>query len=419
MKNFVNTPLVDNRPRWPVILIAVMTLQPIALFGEEQAAENEAQHVTHMSEEMRAEFRHVVVLPSVAPPSGMLAGSYARETAGLLDGAVQGAEIGIIRKDIGGIPIGFPIPVLRELGAIFGGISGGMKRQIQDFRDALTEDLVSTGGLQLTNDALATDVFWNIRNVRTLKPKILALDKPIPANTDAILYVTMKQLEINVEEDRATITTTADAVLQRQSDGSHVYVREVTYSDTDTLKNWVKNDKAAWRSFANYSRHSIGREISADVFESIRLNRTLQPLIAAGNKHKKKNPWHATTKSTKPGFKWHLELSGNNRYGDWADAIALTDTTFDFEIYDDNELVYFAKDLVEPQHVVEYDLEPCKTYRWTVRPSYKVGSDTKFGMWMRNTTDRRFEKGNLGRVASEAAAYIQDFASIEVQCGKR
>jgi hypothetical protein len=61
-------------------------------------------------------------------------------------------------------------------------------------------------------------------------------------------------------------------------------------------------------------------------------------------------------------------------------------------------------------------LEYCKTYRWTVRPSYLREGDRKNGWWMRATPPTGANNGNVGRAVSEAHAYIQDFASLEVKC---
>ena len=69
------------------------------------------------------------------------------------------------------------------------------------------------------------------------------------------------------------------------------------------------------------------------------------------------------------------------------------------------------------------DIEPCKTYRWSVRTTYLAGDDVKFGEWMRRHWDSDDEnetgKGSVGRKASEAPAYIQDFASLEIECDRR
>ena len=161
-----------------------------------------------------------------------------------------------------------------------GALSGGTKREIQEFRDALTEDLKDAIDQPLTNDSLANDVFWGIRNVSSVQPKILALTTPIPADTEAILYIAVIDLSINVQDDIAIIATTATARLARYSDGATLYRKEVTYADRDTLSNWTRDDTALWRTYRNYARHYIGREISAEVYERIELHYELAPLAS-------------------------------------------------------------------------------------------------------------------------------------------
>ncbi len=61
-------------------------------------------------------------------------------------------------------------------------------------------------------------------------------------------------------------------------------------------------------------------------------------------------------------------------------------------------------------------LEACKTYRWSVRPSYHRADGRINGEWMRRPVAAGKGNGNVGRAISEAHAYIQDFASFEVDC---
>jgi hypothetical protein len=396
-----------------VFTVLTMTLSRLSIaVGEENGEESseEASAPTYMSEALRSGIHKVVVLPTTVPASGAVTGSYNKETYGLIDGANKGAEIGTLSKDIGGIPIYFPIPILEYSAMLFGGLSGSAQRRIQDFRDALTEDLVESAGAPLSNDALAADVFWNIRNTATLDPKVLALTTPVPKDTDAILYVSLSGVGINVEDDVATITTVAEAALMRMSDGVHIFEGVVGYEDSDTLSNWTKNDKAAWHAYANYARHYIGREISAEIFERVELNYEINPSKSDGVKQVKKDLWRGVTNSTQPTLVWDLTST---------DEIDESSVAYDVEIYSSQELVYYAKDLRSSTHTIEHELPDCDTYRWTVRPSFMLGTERKFGEWMRNSPDGTAARGNVGLAASVAAAYIQDFASLEIKCGRR
>ena len=396
----------------------ILVIAPCA-FAIAQDDNEEETEAAHMSETSRSGLHKIVVLPTSSPGSGAVTGSYNRDTLGMIDGANAGREFGRIGTEVGGITVNYPVPLLTIPGMIFGGLSGGSKRSIQDFRDALTEDLAASASVPLTNDALASDVFWSIRNMRTLEPKVLALDKTVPADTDAVLYVSLSEVGINIDEDVAIITTVAEATLQRISDGVRLYEERIQYQDSDTLSNWTKNDKAAWHAYANYARHFIGREIAAQIFERVELNHELDPAPSDGIKLVKKNPWRGVTKLTAPNLAWDFTLSGGNSYGPWGEEIDISKVSFDVEVYDYNQLVYSAKGIKAQNHTLELELEPCKTYFWSVRPNYPQGSGVKFGDWMRSSSNGKIARGNVGRAASVAAAYIQDFAALEVKCGRR
>jgi hypothetical protein len=370
-----------------------------------------------MAEDHRRAVKKIVVLPGASPASGAVTGSYQKETDGLLDGIDRGAEIGVFRKDIGGIPISFPIPILTVPGMIFGGLSGTIKREIQDFRDALTDDLAASAESPLSNDALATDVFWRLRDVSGLSPKVFALTTPIPEDTDAILYVSFSDSSIEVDGKVATITFTATATLRRFSDGQYLYENQVHYQDTDTLSNWTENENAAWRDYANYARHYVGREIVAELFERVLVQQVLLPEESETVSRIKKDRWRGVTRSRTPTLAWGLSLEDKGQQVSWAKTIGETDISYDVEIYDMHQLVYSAKNVAGQQHMVDIELEDCKTYRWSVRPSYQVDGAERYGEWMRSNPDAA--NGNVGKAAAEATAYIYDFASLEIKCGRR
>ena len=369
-----------------------------------------------MAEDHRKAVKKIVVLPGKSPASGAVTGSYQKETDGLLDGVDKGRGIGVIRRDIGGIPVSYSIPILTIPGMIFGGLSGTIKRQIQDFRDAMTEDLAVSAGSPLSNDALATDVFWRLRDVSGLSPKVFALTTPIPADTDAILYVSFSDSSIEVDGKVATITFTATATLRRLSDGQYLYENQVHYQDTDTLSNWTADENAAWRDYANYARHYVGREIVAELFERVAVQQVLLPEESETVSRVKKDRWRGVTRSRTPTLAWSLSLEDKGQQVSWAKTIEKTDISYDVEIYDLHQLVYSARKVAGQQHMVDIELDDCKTYRWSVRPSYQVDGAERYGEWMRSNPDAA--NGNVGMAAAEAAAYIYDFASLEIKCGR-
>jgi len=371
-----------------------------------------------MSETLRTSIKKVVVLPGTRPTDETTIGSYEKATPDLLDGVQQGWEMGRgITKEVAGIPFFFPFPsVVAQSAAVIGGLYGGTLRELQDFRDALTADLAQEVGPPLSNDALASDVYWGLRNIPNLDSRVFALTTPIPDDTDAILYVSLTAVTIDVQGKDAIITTSASTTLRRVSDGKDLYANEIQYEDRDTLGNWTKDENAAWHNYANFARHYIGREISARVFERIVLQHELLPQETDTVARVRKNDWQGVSRSSTPTLAWKLNLRGNDAYSSWAMAIKAGDISYDVDVYDMHRLVYSAKHVPDPRHTVAAELEKCKTYRWTVRPSYQVGGETRFGEWMRFKADTVTDNGNVGRKASEAPAYIQDFASLAIKC---
>lgn len=399
-----------------VLLVAFLLTGVLAADDDATESRIASPVATHMPEDVRGSISKVVILPTEGKAGEIVTGSYAKSTKGAMGGMADGAQLGTFPVEVGGVPINIPIPILREIGMIAGAISGGAKREVQEFRDALTEDLKDANDQPLTNDSLANDVFWGVRNVSTVQPKILALTTPIPEDTDAILYIAVTDLSINVQESTAIISLTATARLARYSDGLTLYRKEVTYEDRDTLTNWTKNDAAVWRTYRNFARHYIGREISAEVYERIELHYTLMPSKSDNVKPNKKNDWYAEAKSLSPTLAWSYELLGGDTYGEWLEEVRAADVTWDVEIYDANRPIYKAQNVRGLSHIVERPLEKCQVYRWSVRPTYSVNGVRKNGVWMRNPPEGATGNGNVGRAASVAQAYVQDFATLEVGC---
>ena len=384
-----------------------------------QPATAAKEQATHMSEELRASVSKIVILASPGASSENVTGSYNKETPGLLGGMADGSKIGTIPVEVGHVPVGIPIPILREIGMIFGAISGGTKAEIQDFRDKMTEDLRDAVNQPLTNDSLANDVFWGLKNVSTLEPKIYALTTPVPEDTEAILYVSLTGLVINVQEDEAIIEIAATARLERRSDNSTIYRKEVTYQDQDTLSRWTDNDTQLWREYRNFARHYLGREISAELFERVALNDELAPKKTDSLKPVKKNKWRARTKVRNPTLAWDFRIIEADNNEEWEKNFDPAAITWDLEIYDRRRPVYSATQISGTSHAVGTQLEACESYYWSVRPSFLVDGVKKNGEWMRLVSVGTSGNGNIGRKISEAHAYIQDFAMFEVDCRAR
>jgi hypothetical protein len=184
------------------------------------------------------------------------------------------------------------------------------------------------------------------------------------------------------------------------------------------LTEWTENENALWQDFANYARHYLGRKVTADSFAEIEMNHELRPAKSDDIKQTRKNMWEGSTRAPTPTLVWDFKLLGDDAYGTWTDAIDANSVYFDLEIYDAHRMVYEMKQLSETQHTLVYELDPCQTYRWSVRPTYYIGDDVRLGTWMQFTAASTPEigKGLVGRDAAEAPAYTQDFASLEVEC---
>lgn len=398
----------------------VLALFRYAMLASVFAAAFATAAPSHMNEALRADVRKLVIIADEAPRGDSVTGSYEQETAGLLGGMEEGSKIGTISKEIGGVPVRIPIPVIGTLGSIYGGLSGAAKREIQEFRDTLTDELINADSPPLRSDGLALDAFWSIRRLPQIDSHLLAASTPVDSDTDSVLYVNLDGVTIDVQEDTAIITATASATLRRRSDGRNVYTTQVRYQDRDSLRNWTANDNALWRAYTHFARYYLGRELAADVFNRVALNHTLHPLATDTLQPAKNDERRFVSRVAAPTLSWALELTGGDSYGPWTESIDASTTRWDIVIFDNRELVYFERDLTGQSHTLYYELEPCRTYRWSVRPTYRDGSDVRFGEWMRFDahTDESsgVVKGLFGREASAAHALIQDFAELQIQC---
>ena len=262
---------------------------------------------------------------------------------------------------------------------------------------------------------------WGIHEMPSLDPKLIALTAPIPEDTDVALYVSFNGIAIDVQGKEAIITTSAGATLRRLSDGTDLYQTVVHYQDRDTLDNWTDNENALWQVYANFARHYLGRELSADLFDRIELQHELRPTATDTASRDRKDERQLVSKSLSPTLAWKLTLVGGDSYDVWSGPIDESNIDYDVEIYDMQQLVYYEEQVQEPRHTINMELEPCHTYRWSVRPSYHVDNEIRFGEWMRfdSATGIHTAKGIVGRKASDAPAYIQDFALLKIECGRR
>ncbi len=369
-----------------------------------------------MDDGLRSALRKVVVKPGGSPTNEEIGGDYDQETLGLDGGIIYGSSMGTVSTQAGPVNVSMPIPILQIPAMIAGGIAGATQEEIQEFRDALTEDLADASSQQIVNDKIASDVYNEIRTMPDLEPQVFARETEVPEGTDAILYVNVGQVLIDVEKDEAIITATVNATMHRHGYDRDVYETTIQYQDRDTLRNWTANDNAAWRNYANFARHYVGREIAHRVYGSAGVAETLRPVKSKTVSLSKRNPWEGSSKKLSPTLAWELELPTDDGNPAWAASIDASDISYDVEIYDLQRPVYRAMRVPGTQHTLNAPLQACETYRWSVRPVYNVDGEIRYGTWMRSGTEGN---GNIGKEASAAPAYLYDFAELEIKCGSK
>jgi hypothetical protein len=376
-----------------------------------------------MPDALRSEVVQLVVVASDAAARDSITGDYEKGTPGFSGGVTRGADMGNMSAEIGGVNVNFPVPILQLPGAVYGGVSGAMEREVQEFRDELTEELADTDTHPLSNSGLALDVFQNLAALPGLKAKLVSAEATIPESTDAILFVRFSDFSIFVEKDEAVLTVSAEAEMRRKSDGTVMYKRMMQYQDRGTLDNWTENDRALWHDYANFAAHHLARELSAQTFAGIIVPHELVPEESASVRRDRKDERRFVSKTWNPALAWSFELGDTESPGAAPSRVADAEVLYDVEIYDNHRLVYSKRRLAETTHVVAAELEPCTVYRWSVRPSFQMGDEIAYGEWMRLAPDSG-DAGNgrstlVGRNASIAPAYTQDFPQIKTRCGRR
>jgi hypothetical protein len=375
----------------------------------------------YLPESVRTSISKMVIIGRESPPQEEISGSYRKETPGLVGGMNEGSRLGTISQEIGGVNVNFPVPILTIPGAIFGGLSGAAQREMQAFRDGLTKELSAADNTPLTNEGLALDVYQELGRLSGPETKLFAPSVPIPDDTDAILFVSFEDVGIDVDGDAAILAVSAKATVRDPHDGLKIYDTVVAYEDRDTLKNWTANGNALWKDYANFAAHYLAREITAVLFARVEPAHRLQPVESRTVTPVKKNAWHGVSKSTTPTLAWQ-RLAPADAVSPAIAGAGEADIQYDVEVYDNHRLVYSERQVTGPEHTLSYEIDACKTYRWSVRPSYRIDGVVRYGEWMRFRPEPGAEaatpagNGNVGRKASEAPAYIQDFAQLQIKC---
>jgi hypothetical protein len=314
------------------------------------------------------------------------------------------------------VPPEIIIPYLVLPWALAGATYAKIRQEIQEFRDGLTDQLTKSASPPLANEAIAGDLYSQLRRVPGIDANVIAETTAVPLGTDVVLFVRFTEVVIDVQKSDAIIETGATATLRRVSDGKTLYSKAFYYKDEDKLKNWIEDDVALWRTYLHFARHYFARQITAELFEKYELRHELRPIPTESAVPMKDDNWQAASKSSNPTLAWKLILMGRDDYGPWTDEISEANTFYDLEIYDNHRLIYSAKQFADPRHEVTQPLNHCQELRWTVRPSYHVDDKIKYGEWMRYYTSANMNEGYVGTKASEMPAFLRGFAVLKTKC---
>ena len=393
-----------------VLLAAWLTWPGVAAAGdalEALAAPLAPQAYAPMSAEFRSAVARLAILPRDAATAEAISGTYRKTQPGLVGGVAAGRHRTGIPVGVGPVKLSIDVPYLQISSAVFGGLRGAAKKKTQAFRDALTKDLVNADRQPLKHSSLALDVHRYISNLSAVEAQLLSSTEGIPDTTGAALFVGFDDFKMDIDGKRATLILT------------------MTYQDTDTLENWTKDKLALWRDYTNFAAHYLARELAGETFFRQLMPLTLTPRATASARRQLEGRFVSDSPALELAWDAVLrETDGEAGNGEaLPEAIATSELAWDIEIYDAHRIVYSGRALAS-SHVLSDALIPCRTYRWSVRPSYGSGKDTRYGDWMRLVSAEGAESsaafkgrnGLVGRQASAAPAYTQDFPELRITC---
>ena len=401
------SPLPDRRRAAlaPAGALAIAAAVLLAAGPSAAAAAAPEPAASRLAEDLRDGMQRIVVIPG-APGEQEIKGTYEKATPGLYGGMAAGSQVANPATQVGPITVGFPIPVLALPGMLAGGIAGVTQREMQEFRDALTEELADASRRPIDNEKLARYVYQELRALQRPAAGLLAPTTAVPEDTDAILHVDVANLAIDVEGDEAVLTTTGRVSIERRSDGSKLYERSVNYQDRAPLGRWTAEDNRLIEDYSNFAMHYLGRQLAADTFAGSGAALVTEPAKSGSFAPERRNAWAGTSRAVTPELAWTFSVPEGSAAPD----------AWDVEVYDARRLVYAAQGVTASSHTLAKPLAPCASYRWSVRPGYRNGDALRVGDWMRAPNAGVTAEGLAGRDAAAAPAYTQDFATLEIHC---
>ncbi len=396
------------------ILTATLAASALALGGcaatpfymGQQPSTNYDRAADHMPETIRSSISTISVHPGERLPDLYVGGDYQAQTPTMGDGAAAGAAEGakltgemIVEDPRALIVAPIILPVAMVAGTIVGAAAAKIQEEVREFRDEMTDDMLDESNPTLPSAALASELesfVGSVDGVQLADPDV----------ADAALTITLTEIAVILDGNDAEMTATAHLVLRDSADGKALYTRSVLYSDSDTLRNWTRDDNALWEEFTVNARRYIAREAAAQLFETITTRHVLRPTD---------NKWSSRAKTDRPTLSWDFALLGGDSF-DGTD-IADTPARYDLEIYDGSRIVYAARDIAESRHVVAEPLPTCKRLYWSVRPLMLVEGKRRGGEWMRRATaaERAYQQTGAS-FSGRKREYMEGFARLTTRC---
>jgi hypothetical protein len=375
---------------------------------------------SHLSEELRASIKTVAIRPNSRRTTLYIEGDYEKAVPTSGEGAKTGAGAGLrftgemISEDARSLIIApIILPVALIVGSIGGAAAAKIQKEIQEFRDDLTAKLTEESNPPLGGDILAAALHSRLEKSRDIETILIAANTPVPAGADAIVDIRVSDLTMVVEKSDAIMITTAVAELRLTENDPAVFYKSLSFSDRDSLSNWVKDENALWTNYVERATQHFTKTIRDEFFEEIYLRHVLRPTKSDSSSRSEKRLWSEIVKTATPTFTWELILLGGDAYGAWTEDIDAASATYELEIYDDGNLVYAANNLPTPYHEVQRELEVCKTYSWSVRPHYQIDGMTRTGEWMKYASR---SAGVFRSHRSETPEFWSNYPELKIRC---
>jgi hypothetical protein len=340
---------------------------------------------SHMSEQHRAAIGRVALRASEARPSLVVGGDdYGKQGGEVSGGVAAGVQITgqMVAEDPRAIILA---PIVLPVAMIAGAITGGVVAEMREARKDLADELMKDNSRPLPSEVLVNELHSQLTKVAGIKSTIVPTQASLPDDADAILVAEVRRLTVTIEGGDAIMDIEAVAHLRRDPGGPILYSQSYSVEDRDSLRDWTRNDNALWDDYVESARRKIAQRISEDFFQQVQLRHVLRPVYNESYRGRPQGDYSSVSVQTlTPTLAWELILLGGDQYIENVDEVDEAKAKYSLEIYEANRLVYDAEAIPSTSHTVQEALQPCLSYRWSVRPTYEVSGNKRVGEWMTN-----------------------------------